>query len=486
MAALRQWHHERHWLPVDELVGRVIRERHLVELTMAQRRPRDHWRRLRFIADQAAAFVEAGGSSLSQFLAWAALQTDEGATAVETVVPEPDDDAVRITTIHGAKGLEYPVVVLAGLASGRAPSFADVAWTPGGPEVMVVAAGGGRFATAGWEGANQDAKRFDEAEATRVLYVAATRARDTLLVSLHLPARAGTDTHARRLLGACAEHTPAWVGPVAVSQPPLFDDAEVQTPRSPEERGAWLARHAAALATAGRSLSVSPTGLAHVVDEPVDDLVDEPVEDLVDDLVDDSAPPEPQGPEADDTDHPAAFLRRGGTAVGRAVHAVLEAVPLDGVAPVDAGVLTALAARFATEEGVEPATVAELAASALASSALADARASGRLWREVPIVVPVGSRLLEGFIDLLYQRTDGELVVVDWKTDRARTAAEVDASLHRYRLQGAAYAAAVGTATGLTVAEVRFVFCRPAGEAAVERTIADLREAVTEVATLLR
>ena len=74
------------------------------------------------MVDQARAFVEAGGASLAEFLAWTALQVDEGAAAVETVVPEPDDDAVRILTVHGAKGLEFPVVVLAGLANGRAPT----------------------------------------------------------------------------------------------------------------------------------------------------------------------------------------------------------------------------------------------------------------------------------------------------------------------------------------------------------------------------
>ena len=58
-------------------------ERKLVELCFAQRRPRDHWRRLRFVVDQARAFVEAEGRSLADFLGWAAMQTDEGAMAVE-------------------------------------------------------------------------------------------------------------------------------------------------------------------------------------------------------------------------------------------------------------------------------------------------------------------------------------------------------------------------------------------------------------------
>ena len=32
-------------------------------------------------------------------------------------MPEGDEDAVRIMTVHGSKGLEFPVVVLTGLNS---------------------------------------------------------------------------------------------------------------------------------------------------------------------------------------------------------------------------------------------------------------------------------------------------------------------------------------------------------------------------------
>ena len=45
------------------------------------------------------------GGSLREYLRWADLQSAEGARVVETVLPETDDDAVRILTIHGAKGL---------------------------------------------------------------------------------------------------------------------------------------------------------------------------------------------------------------------------------------------------------------------------------------------------------------------------------------------------------------------------------------------
>lgn len=483
MATLRAWHDERHWQPVDAIVDRVIAERRLIELTMAQRRPRDHWRRLRFVADQARAFVEAGGASLSEFLSWAALQVEEGAAAVETVVAEPDDDAVRVLTVHGAKGLEFPVVVLAGLANGRSPTLTDVAWTDAGPEVMVTAYGGGRrFATAGWADATQDARAFDEAEAIRLLYVAATRARDTLIVSLHHPRRVSGSLIAR-LYPVVAGTQEQW----APSPPPaplaLFRP-DTPPPRTAAARAAWRSGHEAALAAARRGLAVSPTGLAHGgpdgpggPDEPDDD----------------AAPP--AGPEPPAGDHPveaalgARPAGRGGTAVGRAVHRVLEHVDLGGTGPIDPAAIAALAAGAAAAEGLpagDAATVAELAASALGSAALTEARRAGRFWREVPLVVPVGDRVLEGFVDLLYERPGGSLVVVDWKTDRARTPQEIDRSLARYRTQGAAYALALGAATGRPVAEVRFVFCRSGGEPAVERTITDLASARAEVEAMVR
>jgi ATP-dependent helicase/nuclease subunit A len=165
---------------------------------------------------------------------------------------------------------------------------------------------------------------------------------------------------------------------------------------------------------------------------------------------------------------------------------VLEQVDLATV-HADGPELRALAARLAAAEGISDAagTVAELAASALASDALREARAAARVWREVPVVAPVGDHLVEGFVDLLYETPDGDLVVVDWKTDRARTPAEVDVAMDRYRLQGAGYALALERAAGRRVAGVRFVFCRAGGEPAVEREVADLGGAVADAASRL-
>jgi len=72
------------------------------------------------------------------------------------------------------------------------------------------------------------------------------------------------------------------------------------------------------------------------------------------------------------------------------------------------------------------------------------------------------------------------LVVVDWKTDTIAGDDGVDAKVARYRLQGAAYAAALEAVTGEPVARMVFVFLDRAG--AIEAELPDLRAAVDEAA----
>ena len=150
MATLAGLHEDRLWCPVNELVARVIRRLSLVELTAAHRRPRDHWRRIRMVLAEARAFVEAGGEALADFVAHIEQQADERASRVESVVPDADDDAVRIVTIHGAKGLEYPIVVLAGLGSEYRAAIDRVLWTAEGVEIALGRQDGERFETPGY------------------------------------------------------------------------------------------------------------------------------------------------------------------------------------------------------------------------------------------------------------------------------------------------------------------------------------------------
>ncbi len=446
-AHLAELHEARDWLPVSDLVARVVRERRLVELTLARRRPRDHWRRYRFLTDAARAFVEVGGTSLVEFVAWVTAQADEGADRLETVVREADDDAVRIMTVHGSKGLEFPVVVLAGLNAERDNRHPIVAWGADGPEVRFGNANQGYWETAGYDVVRQADKRFDEAEQRRLLYVAATRAQDHLVVSLHH--RPGnTPSHASLLYGQC-DACAGLYEQLADAEPLLVDADGAPTPSGPVEPDdaatRWVAARAALLDRVRASGVVTPSGLDH--DEEV--------------------------PRAEE-DRRVPGRGEGGTARGRAVHAVLQSVTLPGAADLDA-----LAALHAADEGLagRDQEVAALARSVLATGVLARAGSAPRSWRELAVVTEVDGRLVEGFVDLAFERDDGALVVVDYKTD-------LEVAPDRYRRQVAAYALALTRITGREVAEGWLVFARPDG--AVEHQLPDLPAAVAEVEALLQ
>jgi ATP-dependent helicase/nuclease subunit A len=526
LATLARLHDARLGCPVNELVARVVRELSLVELTTARRRPRDHWRRIRMVLDEARAFVEAGGEALSDFVAHIEQQADERASRVESIVSDADDDAVRIVTIHGAKGLEYPIVALAGLGGEYRPPYDRVLWTPSGPEIALGRQDGERFETAGYAAARGVEEQLDRAERVRLLYVAATRARDHLIVSLHRRPR--PDSSAKDLAKVVAGLSDTDAGgrpwqrwlPAAAPAPPAGGPVEPGLPGAAATDGtdalhAWEEERRALLDSVTRLSVTTPTALAaaaaaaaRLPSEPAADAetgvaadrseVDAVRPDVGSVGVDDDAVAAGGGgAEVEDAglvESDAAgddvrvyqFGRRGhgGTAMGRAVHGTLQMVDLADPEPT----IGAVAAHQAAAEGMgdQAATVEALARSALAAPAVGEARAGRRWWRELFVSAPLGrGTLVEGYVDLLYETVDGRLVVVDYKTDQARDGAGLDVAADRYRLQGAAYAAVIGQVLGRPVDRCVFVFARSGGGAAVEREITDLPVAVGEVVAML-
>ena len=153
MAVLARLHEERWWREPSAMVRRAFEELRSFELCLAYHRPRDHWQRLRWLMDQARLFDETVGGPLRSFLRWADLQAEDDRRSGGVGPPDPDDDAVRVLTIHGSKGLEFPIVVLAGLerdvASGQRPPA--VLWREDGtPELRA----GGGLRSLGFDEAN--------------------------------------------------------------------------------------------------------------------------------------------------------------------------------------------------------------------------------------------------------------------------------------------------------------------------------------------
>src|SRR5690606_12966568 len=226
-------------------------------------------------------------------------------------------------------------------------------------------------------------------ERDRLLYVAATRARDHLVMSLyHHSSRGGTSTPAARILDATA------LLPADLWSTPQLDGAAPDAPEAPAEhatvepRDAWQARRRAAV-EASRSLrAVSATTLAHAARDgasatdpeggiEVNLRKDPPVEEV-----------------------PAWRRGRAGTSMGRAVHAVLQTVDLATGADLEAA---ARAQSAAEGVGDRWRSVQRRVQAAIDSPIVREAVASGRYWREVYVASSVDGTVIEGFVDLLYE-----------------------------------------------------------------------------------
>jgi ATP-dependent helicase/nuclease subunit A len=204
--ALRALSSQRDHNSIGAFADLVVRRLGAFEVATANRRPRDHWRRLRFLVEEARAFDHASGGTLADFVTWCLLQSSDEARIREPVLPEDDDDAVQILTVHGAKGREFPICVLSGL--GQAPNTTKprVLWDAEGLPVVSFRKD---IADAAYgELAEIEAELADH-ERIRLLYVAATRARDHLVVCLHRSAdddaRAATAPRRASLAARLAE-----------------------------------------------------------------------------------------------------------------------------------------------------------------------------------------------------------------------------------------------------------------------------------------
>jgi len=484
---LRELHAARRWLAPSELIDRLVRDRRVMELGEAEGRPRDLWRRVRFVTDQARAWSESTNGTLRQYLDWIRQQTAEGARVAEAVLPETDDDAVRIMTVHAAKGLQFPITIVTGLSGQRQrrPAEAEVAWPPDGPCLITI----GRKVTSddyqAWKPVDE---QMSHDERIRLLYVACTRAQDHLVVSLHRSARRtpvedpGRLTSAELIAEAAvdllpglpdaapAEGLPLDPAPSLPPEPradPAAGDAQTPaagagpTSRAPTDDALlpfdeWQRQRNEALVASGRPRTLAATALT---DDGRPDTADDP-----------GLHKRPR-----DLDLPPWQKGRYGTAIGRAVHGVLQTIDL----ATGEGIAAAVAAQAAAE-GVtgHEARITTLVEAALCSPAVVAAAVAPH-WREVYVGVPLpGGRLLEGYVDLLYRRADG-LVVVDYKTGPVSPDADLGPLVARYRLQGASYALAVEEAAGEPVVDVVFAFLTPDGS--VERSMPDVRGAVAQV-----
>jgi len=362
-----------------ELIERIL-TRHDGRRRLLARLGREAEDGIDALLSQAMAYEQRAVDSLTGFLVW--METDDLEIKRQM---DSAGDRIRVMTVHGAKGLQSPVVILPETGTWRAA-----------PTPQIVTAGDVPL----WTGLAADrpdtisdavtaAQQAQEAERDRLLYVAMTRAETWLIVAAHGdPGKPGTTWYDKIRRGM--EAVGAVVHNFAGGPGLRLQHGDWPAPGDTAERSAPSAAVPATLDPV--FVQTAPPPPARVKTLSPSDL---------------------GGPKAlpgeDGLDEDAATRR------GRQVHRLLEFLP-----QVPAAEWPATAARLLAN-GADAATGAELdlllaeAAKVLTKPSLAPLFASDALT-EVSITADLGARRLHGTIDRLIVDPD-HVLAVDFKTN---------------------------------------------------------------------
>ena len=473
-----------------ELLEKLVRDRMVFEAVADSPRQRDLWRRIRFVIEHAWQWEESAAdparADLRDYADWALALTAEDARVPEAAIPEIGVDAVRITTIHASKGLEYPMVIVAGMSRKWPADRARLLWTDDDPPRPAAS-----FSTIvrdpAFGRASEREGAHSLAERVRLLYVAATRAESRLAVSGHGYVLTQKKTPRKlwgSLFGSVVEEADA--PPLAeygqdlleAAATPAVDvpDAAEWSERSREisarsaERAGWSATRIVHTEVAGRTADASTGERQDEVAEP------RPLPERLAAALRDRFDPTPARPD-ELPPAPRGTPLASGPDVGTAVHHLAEHTNLNRLVGPTADPVSAIAGweRWAADQLIalglggglrgsrNPEAVAEMvsvARTALTSEPVRRA-ATRTHWAELPVAGPLSTTdgttvAVDGVVDLVMQEADGSLTIVDYKTDVAVTVDTVD----EYLLQLCAYAELLGGTTGKTVRRIELVFCR--------------------------
>jgi ATP-dependent helicase/nuclease subunit A len=462
---------------------------------------------LRKLMRLARDYERAEGRDLRGFLAFAATQDLAEAREGEAALESEGLDAVRLMTIHRAKGLEFPVVCVADL--GRAAG--------GGRERLLIGrdgsvglrlapiGGGESVAALDWQRLFDAEQQADAEEERRLFYVAMTRARERLILSGGVdcerwpeprPGGPPIDWIARALTG----------NPATTFARP---EAETVVDRRWDDRPARLRCLLNAPATLDVVLprsALAPAGRPRV-GAPATALPDAPA---VLPAPPARARPAPQRlsysslgaygrcgyrfylqrllklPPVAPPPHPEAEPVPGlaPTVRGSIVHRALEDLDFSHPRPPDADAVRAVADQWGVElSDADVEDIRELVAAFASSPLCARLAAARRTRREAPFAFGLepagGGPLVTGFLDATAVEPDGGVLIVDYKSDRLDEAEPADVVEREYATQQIVYALAA-LRDGAPRAEVAYCFLERPGEPVTRAFTAADAPALTE------
>ena len=438
--------------PVPDAIDLIFDRLPVLELAAASLHGEQAVANLRKTRDMAETLADRPHLTLTGFVDLMMTRVAEQPDEAESALAEESLDAVRVLTIHKAKGLELPVVILPGLHQGsknprKGPSIHHD-WSSRCYSLQM----GGR-SNLGAVLVDVKMAAREEAEQRRLLYVGMTRARDLLVLSGGQTTKPGHDT-VLSLLGEAMsdEAAPSTPNQICIGTSRL---TRVITPATVEARRhrteplstgtpapvlgpILIRRHARQVEweecrTTSRRLT--PSSLAGSKPEVVSPLT-------------------VGGRDAD--------LAR---LIGVCAHAVLEQWDFSRPrAEISTVIEQAIRRSVAQDYPQLVADVTEdltvLFEGFFSSEPYNRLQRATVLGREVQFVMPLGEgQMMEGVIDLIYRLND-RIWIADYKTDDV-AAADAQTRADRYRSQADSYARAVASSLGLSSLSFQFIFLRP-------------------------
>ena len=370
-ALLGALHRERNAVAPAAVVERLLARTEILAAYALEPQGEARVANLLKVLDTARVLEATGALTFRGFVRWL---RDRGAARYEEEESAVDaDDAVRLMTIHKAKGLEFPVVVVPDLGREglwRAPVLlADR--VSGRVAVNLGRLGDTDLTTLDWADAESREVQRVDAETLRVLYVALTRAERALV--LPVPSRPdgkGFYQYLGALLGA-----PTHV--LTLEELALSERASGPAPPSApagaeESLEAWRARHRALIARGGAG----------------------------------------EDRQADGGEAPRRERSRVAPLRQRAAELARAALLLADLGRPDEA--TALVMALGARRGARREVVAEatrLLRQALADPVIERARRSAWLERDVPVAIEADGAVVEDRLDVLFEEPGGLVVV---------------------------------------------------------------------------
>ena len=452
---LARLHEETPVLPVGEAVSHIFASLPLKALAACTFQGEQAVANLEKLRQQAELLGREGVTTLKEAIHQLRRRVLDVKEEGESVLAEENLDAVRIMSIHKAKGLEFPIVILAACQTGtegQHPAVAEALfdWSTGMTGLHV-----GRT----WDLAglyiSEKARLRAEEEQKRVLYVAMTRAREHLILSCAPVGRRSNrsfismlDKTFQEYTATATESQTVIVGSgslevrvvaeelVAPGRPKRTAKKATQKPHWQPYADAWAHRRAACASVIDTPVFITPTLLKQQEKEIA---------------------------EATRQVRRSSYNPTTSMLVGQLAHRFLE----DWDFAQEVGNLGDrlgfclnqwLPLEFRQHRAQILADLAEIFRGFFGSKIHFELASSQILGREVPLLIPWDNQIMEGIIDLIYE-LDGLLYLADYKTDRIARG-DLTQSAERYRQQAEIYRQAARQSLQREVAAFNVIFLR--------------------------